>query len=203
MTTEQRILQAALRLFREKGFHGVGVAAIGPAAGISGPGIYKHFASKDQILAALFEQATARLQLHIAPPAEDPWQDLDSLVAAMVAFAVQEREYVLVYVREQRFLVEPWASTVRRHIGEHLSRWEQTVARCRPDLARADHQSMAWALNEMLLSIASWSREARENPRLLPVMRGLARDGVRQIEAAESEAGHHRRVAVGGQPGGL
>lgn len=196
MNTDQRILQAALRLFRTHGFHGVGVAAIGKEAGISGPGIYKHFSSKDEILAALFEQAIGRLQVRLGLPKEEPWDELDSLVDGMVKFATRERELVLVYGQERRFLVEPWQSSVRRHILEHISRWERTVSACRPDLGPADHRSMAWALNEMLLSIAAWGRDARENPRLPQIMRGLARDGLGQIDIVDEMLARHRETAA-------
>ncbi len=43
----------AARLFAERGFHGVGVDEIGAAVGISGPGLYRHFAGKDAMLAEL------------------------------------------------------------------------------------------------------------------------------------------------------
>jgi len=44
-----RILDVAGRLFREKGFEGVGVADIMKAAGLTHGGFYGHFGSKDQL----------------------------------------------------------------------------------------------------------------------------------------------------------
>lgn len=51
--TRGKILEAASRLFREKGFDGVGVDAIMNEAGLTPGGFYSHFASK----AALFAEA--------------------------------------------------------------------------------------------------------------------------------------------------
>jgi TetR/AcrR family transcriptional repressor of nem operon len=51
----QRILEVAARLFREKGFEGVGVDGIMEEAGLTHGGFYGHFASK----ADLAEQACA------------------------------------------------------------------------------------------------------------------------------------------------
>ncbi len=53
--TRARILEAARRLFREKGYNGVGVDAIMAEAGLTAGGFYSHFASKE----ALFSEALA------------------------------------------------------------------------------------------------------------------------------------------------
>ena len=49
-TRREQILREAARLFADRGFHGVGVDEIGAAVGISGPGLYRHFAGKDAML---------------------------------------------------------------------------------------------------------------------------------------------------------
>ncbi|HLH51681.1 MAG TPA: TetR/AcrR family transcriptional regulator [Roseiarcus sp.] len=47
-----RVVAAAARLFREKGFEGVGVADLMRAAGLTHGGFYNHFGSKDELNAA-------------------------------------------------------------------------------------------------------------------------------------------------------
>ena len=49
----QQILDIAADLFAQRGFHGVSVADLGAACGISGPALYKHFPSKDAVLAEM------------------------------------------------------------------------------------------------------------------------------------------------------
>jgi TetR/AcrR family transcriptional repressor of nem operon len=56
----ERIVAAAARLFREKGFDGVGVDAITEAAGLTHGGFYRHFASKDELAAEAVAWALAR-----------------------------------------------------------------------------------------------------------------------------------------------
>ncbi|MEW9305949.1 TetR/AcrR family transcriptional regulator [Labrys neptuniae] len=46
-----RILEAAARLYREKGLEGVGVAQIMAAAGLTHGGFYGHFKSKEDLIA--------------------------------------------------------------------------------------------------------------------------------------------------------
>ena len=47
--TRARILDTAAKLFREKGFDGIGLADIMKAAGLTHGGFYKHFDSKDDL----------------------------------------------------------------------------------------------------------------------------------------------------------
>ena len=57
----ERILTAASRLFRERGFEGVSVADAMKAAGLTHGGFYRHFASKDALLReALVYESPAR-----------------------------------------------------------------------------------------------------------------------------------------------
>jgi len=52
-----RIIEAAGALFREKGFHGIGVADIMKAADLTHGGFYGHFDSKDDLVAEACRQA--------------------------------------------------------------------------------------------------------------------------------------------------
>jgi TetR/AcrR family transcriptional repressor of nem operon len=77
----ERILEAAARLFREKGFDGVGVADIMKAAGLTHGGFYGHFASKEDLIAQASCRAAASLMpgLH-ALVRRSPDTALDAIV---------------------------------------------------------------------------------------------------------------------------
>jgi AcrR family transcriptional regulator len=137
----EQILDTAADLFATKGFHGVSVGEIGRACGISGPALYKHFASKDDVLAAmlvgiserLLEEGRAR-----AEKASSPRQALESLVAYHTDFALGHRSLIVVQDRDwqslppaarervrhlQREYVDVWAAQLRRlHRGLHTDR---------------------------------------------------------------------------------
>ncbi len=55
------ILDAALALFAERGFHGTTVPEIASAAGVAAGTIYRHFASKDALVNAVYRRAKQRL----------------------------------------------------------------------------------------------------------------------------------------------
>jgi TetR/AcrR family transcriptional repressor of nem operon len=57
--SRERILAAAGRLFRERGIEGASVGDIMGAAGMTHGGFYRHFASKEDLLAAALAKAFA------------------------------------------------------------------------------------------------------------------------------------------------
>jgi len=63
------ILEAASRLFRERGFDGVGVDAVMSEAGLTHGAFYSHFKSKDDLITCALEHALAGADLS--------WRDAD------------------------------------------------------------------------------------------------------------------------------
>jgi AcrR family transcriptional regulator len=137
----EQILETAAELFAAKGFHGVSVGEIGKACGISGPALYKHFDSKDAVLAAMLVGISERLldegraRVDQARSAQDA---LESLVAWHIDFALRHRSLIVVQDRDwqslpmaarervrhlQREYVDLWAAQLRRlHRGLHTDR---------------------------------------------------------------------------------
>jgi TetR/AcrR family transcriptional repressor of nem operon len=58
-TNRSSLLRAASRLFREKGFNGVGVAEVAKEAGLTHGALYAHFPSKDALAAEAFSDGIA------------------------------------------------------------------------------------------------------------------------------------------------
>ena len=50
----QQLVRAASRLFAERGFRSVSMEDLAAEAGVSGPAIYRHFASKEALLCLLY-----------------------------------------------------------------------------------------------------------------------------------------------------
>ena len=61
VSRRDQILATAAELFAARGFHGVSVADLGAACGISGPALYKHFPSKDAMLAEMLVSISEEL----------------------------------------------------------------------------------------------------------------------------------------------
>jgi len=58
----ERILEAALRSFSERGFHGTSVPEIARAARVGVGSIYRHFDSKERLVNAVFREAKTHLR---------------------------------------------------------------------------------------------------------------------------------------------
>lgn len=136
------LLEAAAHLFAERGFHAVGIDDIGAAAGISGPGVYRHFSSKGALLEALCDRAMSRmLEGARGIPGvhgDDPQAALEALVDLHVAFAVAERSLIGVWVREARALSDDVRRSLRRRMREYEQPWQDVLGRLRDDLDPAE-----------------------------------------------------------------
>ncbi len=182
---EREILDAAARLFHERGFDRVGVDEIGQLAGISGPAIYRYFAGKDEILATLFDAAMDRLLLLFGQAPEDPAAALRRLVTAHVEFAVRDRMLLSVYAREERSLVEPWRRRLQRRQLDHLGRWVSVLGRCYPERSAAEHHAAAYAAIGMIHSVSGWPRQARDGVDLTRMLLGFVERGLGELSRLE------------------
>lgn len=151
------ILAAALDLFRQRGFHSVGVDEIGTAAGISGPGVYRHFSGKSSLLVALFDVITERMlsgaeeiQKIDCPPVEQ----LDRLVSFHVSTAVEQRAMVAVWLHEWRSLPDDAEERIRRRQAEYVGIWQAALARVRPELPPAEAEAVVQAAVGAINSVA-------------------------------------------------
>lgn len=157
MDRDHHILETAAELFHEKGFHGATVDELGSRAGLSGPALYRHFAGKNEILAALFNLAMDELlDAALSPEDDDPRHDLELLVRHHVSFTLGNRHLVDVYHREARSLVDPWYGRFAGRRREYVSRWEGRVARCYEHAGATDVSVATQACLGLIFSITAW-----------------------------------------------
>src|SRR5690349_4385611 len=137
-TRREQILREAARLFAERGFHGVGVDEIGAAVGISGPGLYRHFAGKDAMLAELLVGISERLltggRLRVAGAAGDPAAVLASLIDGHIDFALDDRALITVHDRELDRLREADRKLVRQLQRQYVELWVEVVRELHPEV---------------------------------------------------------------------
>jgi AcrR family transcriptional regulator len=137
----ERLLEAAAEMFAARGYHAVGIDDIGAAAGISGPGVYRHFPSKQALLEALCDRAMTRMlagarRTRSCTP--DPAGALEALVDLHVDFAVGERTLLGVWAREQRALSDDVRRSLRRRQREYERVWRGALAALRDDLGESE-----------------------------------------------------------------
>ncbi len=138
----QRVLAAAVALFQRDGAVATSVRDITRACGLTPGAMYKHFASKDDLLHALVQQGHDRMDRRIA----------DALAAAGRAPDDRLRAFVGAYATGNLYSPE-FAQVVRREYV-HLSpaRYERVVEQRRAvretltTILRTGHRRGAWTL---------------------------------------------------------
>ena len=130
------LLAEAARLFARRGFDGVSMEDLGAAAGISGPAVYRHFANKQAVLAALLVGASVRLRDGgdaVVAGAADDASALRGLVAFHTAFALAQPDVIRVQDRDLDALAEADRRTVRGLQRAYVEAWVAVLARIDPD----------------------------------------------------------------------
>ena len=157
----QQILDAARRCFARDGFHQTSMQDILADAGLSAGALYRYFRSKEEIIAAIAEEALAQVTTPIGPlAAQQPAPPLDAVIERLLTNAedVGFRPDGLAYIAPQvwaealrnprlRELVQTKFAEVRSAIAG-IVRAEQTAGRIPAD---ADPDDVAGFLFGSLL----------------------------------------------------
>ncbi|ANE78898.1 MULTISPECIES: TetR/AcrR family transcriptional regulator [Mycobacteriaceae] len=141
----ERILASATELIAERGYHAVSMADIGVASGVVGPAIYRHFNSKSDLLAALFERVVDKLLKRataIVEQSRDEAEALTLLVSDQVALVMDQRELAMVYYREVHNLSDQHQSRLRRKQRLYLEEWVHLVGELRPAVDEIELRAM-------------------------------------------------------------
>jgi AcrR family transcriptional regulator len=136
VSRRDQILATAAELFASRGYHGVSVADLGAACGISGPALYKHFPSKQAVLAEMLvsiSEELLRVGRERVSTAGAPAAAIAALVDWHVDFALRHRPLIVVQDRDweslptaarervrslQREYVDLWATQLRQRAAE-------------------------------------------------------------------------------------
>lgn len=174
MTRDREILRVAERLFYERGYGAVGVDLIGSEAGVTGPAIYSHFSGKADVLAALFDEAMDRMLELAGPIRSDPRAELEHLVRATAQFALEQRQLLTVYTREDRALEADARRRFRRRQRDYVQRWVDALGALHPQRAQGELLSTAHAVIGLLMSVTTWPRDALRTEGLAELLTELA-----------------------------
>ena len=171
----QQILGIAAELFAARGFHGVSVAELGSACGISGPALYKHFESKDAMLAemlvsiseTLLEQGRRRVA-----GADGPRAALEALVEWHIEFAIGHRALIVVQDRDWSSLPDEARERVRTLQRAYVDLWADQVRLLDPTVTTEASRTRAHVLFGLLNSTPHSGR--LPDPQLHEVLREMA-----------------------------
>jgi AcrR family transcriptional regulator len=117
------LLDAAVALVSAKGVHVVSMEAVAERAGVSRPLVYKHFANRDELLAAAYRREASKLHQDLALEVASAGAHIEELYRALVQGSMRasvERGRIFAALRAEG----GWNHDIRR---EQRSRDRQTV----------------------------------------------------------------------------
>lgn len=160
------VLDAAARLFREKGYASTSMRDIATASGMLAGSLYYHFPSKEALLVAVYGEGvghiTSAVNASLAREG-DPWERLERACAAHLESLLSESDYAQVVVRVRPDDVPEVAPELTALRDGYERTFAQAVGTL-PLPRRTDRR----ALKLMLLGALNWSqtwyRPGRDTP---------------------------------------
>jgi len=133
----QLILAAAIDLFHQNGYPATGVDDIGKAVDVSGPAIYRHFGSKEEILLeairlAADEVHAANNEARASGAASEVL--LEAFIRAYARVAMEQSALISVWTSEARHLNPTRRSPMTKRLRAWRDEWVEVLQVVRPDI---------------------------------------------------------------------
>ncbi len=175
----EQILAVAAELFAARGFHGVSVTDLGAACGMSGPALYRHFDSKDAMLAEMLVSISQELLTvgrRRAAAAGSPAEAVRELVDWHIDFALANPALIVVQDRDWASLPDEARERVRSLQRRYVELWVAQLRRCDEGVAPRQARAMAHAIFGLLNSTPHSAR--LPEPEMREVLRRMALDAL-------------------------
>lgn len=141
VSRREQLLTAAASHFRNHGFVGASVDSVAADGGLVGPGIYRYFDNKVDMLAALisrFHEWVAIETKRALLAARDDHDVAAALVTAYVRIALEATDLLAVTVTERHHLPDAIGERFERMRNDHVAEWARWIAIDRPALAESE-----------------------------------------------------------------
>ncbi len=164
------ILDSAARFFADKGFGFTSMRDIAGAAGMLPGSLYYYFASKEELLVAVYAEGVRRIKEAVLPALAgsdtDPWTRLTSVCAAHLEGLLEDSAYGQVVIRVRPDDAPEVAARLTALRDEYEAVFAQAI-QALPLPPRTDRR----ALKLMLLGALNWSqtwyRSGKDSPQVL------------------------------------
>ena len=130
--TRRRLLDAAIAVVAERGFHAASVDAIADEAGYSVGAIYSNFGSKDDLFLAVFDEHLAWFESVVDGPSTE--------TDAIEALLAEARQF-LVFVEFWSYAVR--TPKVKRRLAQRMSRFRDHIRALAEQRAQAQGLELA------------------------------------------------------------
>ena len=152
----EQILDTAVRMFRRRGYSGVSMADIATAVGVTASASYRHFASKEALLATAVERASDRYILGASAAlasATDGRSALNALIHAFVRDTMTDTDLAVVHATERYHLCAKERSEVSRRDHLLVEEWSLALSRVRPELNVASREMLILGAMRLVVEV--------------------------------------------------
>ncbi|GAA4917352.1 TetR/AcrR family transcriptional regulator [Actinomycetospora succinea] len=155
------VLDAALTLFAERGYHGTALSEIAEALQVRTPSLYNHMGSKHDLLRTIVDRTTAAVlaDFHrVVDPADPPAEQLRKAARVYVHRHATHRREALVVNRDTGSLAEPAFGEMQARRREHEHALRAVIADgVAAGAFHVESPALAsFAIREMCVSVARW-----------------------------------------------
>ena len=160
------LLQEAVLLFYQRGYHDVSIEEIGAAAGINASSVYRHFASKADLLAAAFHRASDRLTMTLGSAlaeSETPLAAVETLAKMYVEVSFGTSELLAVYFAEIGSLPDRSRTELRNIQRLNVEEWAHLCVEARPELSIVQARFLVHAALGLVFDIGRIVHFSSEN----------------------------------------
>jgi AcrR family transcriptional regulator len=208
-STREALIEAAIKLFYQKGYFDTSIREIGAKAGISNSIIYHYFKNKEELLFEIIDHATKELigaLLKIDKEVADPVECLrEMLVEHSAIFCLKRRKETKIVDSDSFFLHGKWKEATLAHQREIYELYKRKLEQIadRGILKDVDATVAAFSILGMINSSFRWFKEsgrlsreeAAQNISKL-VFEGIINSG-NYAESERPYKGHGRKNASG------
>jgi AcrR family transcriptional regulator len=162
VTRRDQLVEHATRLFADRSYRGAGIEQIAAAAGIAGPSIYHHFASKAELMTAVLQPGADFLHEHLRrtlAATDDPAGALDELLRTYVEFGLTNPHLLELLINEVGRKPGEWRA-VRRVERDYVAKWVELVRAVHPRLSDDDARVRVQAAMNIVNDLARSPRLA-------------------------------------------
>ncbi|MCE0767313.1 TetR/AcrR family transcriptional regulator [Pseudonocardia kujensis] len=164
VVTSEAVLDTALTLFAQRGYHGTALSQIAEILGIRTPSLYNHMRSKQELLETIVRQTLDHVlaDFHAAVKGtDDPVVQLREATRVYALRHATHRREALIVNRDTTSLPEPALTAMRQRRREHERAIRSVIARGIESgtFAVGNAGLASFAILEMSVSIARWFRE--------------------------------------------
>ena len=128
----EEILDAAARLFAERGFSDTDTQALVDSLGVGKGTLYRYFASKEDLFLATVDRAMCRLRETVDAATSniaDPLALMQSAISAYLRFFEENPGYVKLLIQERAQFKDRKKPTYFEHCEKNIGRWHDLFTR--------------------------------------------------------------------------